>query len=498
MQAVEEFTAEECAATQRFYQRTPIDYQIDMLDVKPEHVWSKMVEMAESVRDHQKTCVEAGHSVSKDYEAARIALWFLACFGPRCTVVISGPGQNQVENVFFREVRDAYNNAKKPYGGNLITCKLDLDPKWFMIGFTAAEDPGTDENTRMQGFHNEYVLVILTEAAGVPVSVRKAVDGLIITDKHRLLTYGNPTKAQGSFAEDSEDPSFNHITISVLDTPNYKEGREVIPGVSGREYEESVRLKYGVDSNEYAINVLGRKPEYTAGTYLGKGLAKAEQDGRIGSIIHDITQPVYTFSDLGDVYSAWWFVQFIKGFVHLIDFYYDSEGRGLPVYAKMLQDKPYKYGDHFTLPDIFETGSNKKSLHTGQYTVDVARSLKIDFKRVDLPIRDHCIRAAQDLMGVCKFSATAQEGVEGLYDWRKRKNEALSTPDKPVYYDEPVKSWGRHVGDAFCGVAVAYRYTSIGGEVLGSLERNLPEEKVGNNVSFYDNRVLSRGMKLRV
>lgn len=495
MPVAEEFTAEECALTQKFYQRNPLAFMVDCLDVKEEHVWGKMVEMAESVRDNQKTCVEAGHSVSKDYTAARIALWFWACYGPRCTVVISGPGNNQVENIFFREVKDAYYNAKKPLGGNLTACKLDLEPKWFMIGFTAAEDPGTDENTRTQGFHNEYVLVILTEAAGVPVSVRKAVDGLIITNKHRLLVYGNPTKAQGSFAEDSEDPSFHHINISVLDTPNYKDGREVIPGVSGREYEEGVRLKYGVDSNEYIIKVLGRKPEYTLGTYLGKGLSKAEQEGRIGSIIHDITQPVYTFSDLGDTWSAWWFVQFIKGFVHLVDFYLDSEGRGIPAYAKMLQDKPYKYGDHFSLPDIFPRGSNQKAGITGQYTVDIASSLKIDFKKIDLPSRDDCIRCAQDLMNVCKFSAAAREGVDGLYDWRKRKNEALSTPDKPEYFDEAVKSWGRHVGDAFCGVAVVYRYTAIGGEVLGSLERNLPRTE--SNKSPYTNDVLTRGMHLR-
>jgi len=64
-----------------FYRRNPIAYMVDCLDVKEEHVWSKMVEMAESVRDNQKTCVEAGHSVSKDYTAARLALWFLGCFG---------------------------------------------------------------------------------------------------------------------------------------------------------------------------------------------------------------------------------------------------------------------------------------------------------------------------------------------------------------------------------------------------------------------------------
>ena len=59
------------------YKPKPIEFQCDVLDVKPEHVWHRMVEVAEGVRDHQKTCVFAGHGVSKTYELGRLALWFL-------------------------------------------------------------------------------------------------------------------------------------------------------------------------------------------------------------------------------------------------------------------------------------------------------------------------------------------------------------------------------------------------------------------------------------
>lgn len=59
------------------YQDDPIRFFTDILDVKKELVWPKMVEIAESVRDNKKTAVKAGHSVSKSYSASRIALWFL-------------------------------------------------------------------------------------------------------------------------------------------------------------------------------------------------------------------------------------------------------------------------------------------------------------------------------------------------------------------------------------------------------------------------------------
>ncbi|MDD5328071.1 MAG: hypothetical protein PHY02_09725 [Phycisphaerae bacterium] len=475
------------------YKDDPIGFQVDCLDVKPEHIWPKMVEMAESVRDYQKTDIEAGHSVSKDYEAARLALWFLYTHKPS-TVIITGPGNNQVENVFWKEIHTAYTDAKIPLGGHLTQLKLDIDPdrKWFMIGFTTDPDVVTGEATRFQGFHNKYVLVIFTEAAGIKAAVWKAAESLIIGEGCRWLVYGNPTSATGSFAECEKDPTWHYINISVKDTPNFKEDRDIIPGVSGRTYEEIIRLKYGEESNEYAIRVLGRKPEFTQGTYLGRGLAKAETDKRIGMTnLYDPTSPVYTFSDIGDMYSAFGFVQFIQSNIRIIDFYYDCEGKGLPAYSVMLQEKKYRYGGHYSLPDIFKEGPNQKSSHTGQYTVDVARSLGIDFKKIDLPSRNDCIRAAQDIMGKCQFDINAQECVDGLLDWRQRKNEAASTPDKPVYFEEAVKSWGRHVGDMFCGIAVAYRYMSFTGQKPGKISMTLPAE----NKSPYNDRVLRHGFR---
>jgi hypothetical protein len=496
--ALDDLTQAECDERQKFYQRNPIKFMVDCLDVKEEHIWDKMVEVAESVRDNQKTCIEAGYSVSKDYEIARLALWFLQVYGPFATVIVTGPGENQVENIFFREVAQAYNNAKMPYGGKLTGTKLDMscdDPrfsKWVMLGFVSKDDPGTDENTRMQGFHNHRVLLIFTEAAGVFNSVWKAAEGLIINENHRFVVYGNPTKAQGPFADAAQDPSFHYINIAVTDTPNYKEGREVIPGVSGRPFVEGVIKKYGKESNEYRIKVAGRRPEFTAGTYLGRGLAKAEKDGRIGTIAYEPEFPVYTFWDIGDMYSAVWFIQFVREQVRAIDFYYDSNGIGFPGYSVMLQERKYKYGGHFSLPDIFKGGSNQKAGASGQYSIDVAHSVGIDFEQIELPNRDDCIRAGQDILGVCHFANKAQEGLDGLKDWRKRKNEQLSTPDKPVYFEEAVKSWGRHVGDAWCGLGVAYRYMSIGGKIRGSLNIRPQEIKIFQHTAYSGGRQLSR------
>jgi len=85
---------------------------------------------------------------------------------------------------------------------------------------------------------------------------------------------------------------------------NFKEGRQVIPGVAGREYEESIRINMVLKSNEYKIRILGQKAGVYIRYLLGQVACQAEADGRVGDVVYDVAAPVYTFSDIGDMYSA--------------------------------------------------------------------------------------------------------------------------------------------------------------------------------------------------
>ena len=462
------------------YKADPIAFQCECLDCDLELVWDKMRQVAESVRDYQKTGVFAGHGVSKTYEAARIALWFLYTHIPS-TVITTAPVYDQVEKLLWKEIHRAHSHARVPLGGNLTKTQLDVDPdsKWFAYGFSTKPDTVTGEATRMQGYNNRYVLIIFDEAAGILPQIWKATESLLNNPNCKMLAIGNPTAAHGSFASIETDPTWHFIRISVKDTPNYKEGKEVIPEISGREYEQMMRLKYGAESSEYLIRVEGKKPEFTAGTYLGRWIADAEKEGRIDATTWDPALPVYTIWDPGDMYTAIWYAQFTNRWIDLIDFTYDAEGKGLPFFAALFQQKGYKFGGHYAPADLW--GSNQKSYQTGRLTVDVAHSLGIDFEKIigGAGVKDR-ILAAQSIMPVCRFAPKAAEGIAGLKDWRKRKDESLSTPDKPVYFEEPIKTWGRHVGDAFSHLGLVYRYMPIGktGQVIGSLYPQLAEPAV--------------------
>jgi hypothetical protein len=239
----------------------------EILDVKPEYVWSKMEEICNAIKDNQKVCVKAGHSVSKSFTVARLVLWYLYCFEP-ATVITTAPSHPQVEEILWREIRKAHTSAKVPLGSQPTKTKLELSEKWFALGFATKPDTVTQQATRFQGFHNDHVLVVFDEAAGIMKEIWEAKDSLIIDSNTKFLCIGNPTSARGEFVDCFKDPYYHKITISCLDTPNYQTGMEIIPGLSGRSYVEQVADKYGADSNYYKARVLGQIPEEDADALL--------------------------------------------------------------------------------------------------------------------------------------------------------------------------------------------------------------------------------------
>jgi hypothetical protein len=466
------------------YRENPCGFMTDILDVKPEHIWSKMEDVSQSVVDNQLTAVPAGHDVSKSYTAGRLAVWFKTVFQPS-TVITTAPSDNQVRNILWREIHTAYAAAKVPLGGNLTSLMWNVKPRkevlaelepsqrglWeknFAIGFSTSPDTISEHATKMQGFHNRWVFVIIDEACGILPQIWKAImDGLIINENCKVLAVGNPTDPMSDFYKACQPGSgWNVIPISVLDTPNFIEGEEVIPGVAGRNYEFRMRSKYGVHSNQYKYRVLGRFGDYREGTYYGRELAEAEQSDRVGNYPFEPAAKVYAFLDIGDIYTAVIFCQFIQGRIRIIDNYWDNQGQGIPYYAKVCQTKPYIFGDHYAGPDLI--GSNEKSAQTGKTMRDIAAELGVNLNAVPKHSFDDGIQAVRSIWPLMEINRPyCKTFIDAARGYRKKRNETLSTDEQPEYHDNPLKSWERHMMDALRHLAVQYRSGTIGGELLG-------------------------------
>jgi len=439
-------------------QRDPIGFMTSCLDVKPNHVWSKMRDVAEAVRDYPRVAVKAGHSVSKSYTAARLALWFLVCHPP-ATVVTTAPTHKQVEDILWREIAASHAEAKVPIGGTLTTTNLDLGPKWFATGFSTRPDTVTKQATAFQGYHNTHVLVILDEAAGIMPQIWEAADSLLSSGYCRLLAIGNPTSPYGRFPDCFREGSgYKCITISVLDTPNYQEDRDVIPGLAGRRFVEQAKRVYGEQSNYFRSRVLGEIPDYTEGSIFGKIILALRERGRIGTVSHDPAALVHTAWDLGmgDATAIWFFQILGAGEVHVID-YIEGSGDGLVHWAAAMDHKRrengWLYGEHFAPHDI-----QQRELSTGNTRLDTARSLGIEFTVLPREGLEDGIEAARQTLDRCWFdSVRCREGLKSLSEYHWRKLESVSTDEKPVYSRNPEHDWSSHGADAFRYLSAAVR-----------------------------------------
>jgi len=452
-----------------FIERGRKDYSWFMthaLDVKPEHLWPKMVALNNSVRDNEKTAVGAGHGVSKSYTSGRIALTFLSCYYPS-TVVTIAPSGHQVKNITWREIRSAHTNARVPLGGKPTTTMLDMQPEtgviWYAFGISTRPDTVTQEATRLQGIHNEHVLIILDEAAAILPEIWRAIRYIGAPFK-RVLAIGNPTSKFGGFPAVLKDPTWNHLQISVTDTPNFKKGRQIIPGVYGRAFEREVRLKYGIDSDEYRVRVKGGISEKGAeGAYYGRKMAELEKKGRITDLIeHNPNYPVHIVQDVGYT-TAVGFLQVIEGWSNFINYYEDS-GLSIEKYVELFDEYKkefgYRYGDVIVPCDM---DSNATKVITGQTSLETLRGF--GYLAEPLPRERRVYEGIQrtlKYLDTCRFHKTrCARLIECMEGYHETKNKQMSTEDKFVGSGFPEKDGTDHGADMV-------RYASMAVKKLSS------------------------------
>lgn len=184
------------------------------------------------------------------------------------------------------------------------------------------------------------------------------------------------------------------------------------------------------------------------GAYYGNQLVQAELEGRISNVPYDPALQVYTVWDLGIGDStAIWFYQALGQEIRIID-YYETNGEGLPHYAKILQDKPYIYAEHYAPHDI-----EVRELGSGRSRMETAKNLGINFRVVPKLSIEDGIEAVRNLLARCWFdSEKTDKGLSALRSYHKEYDET-----NEVYKNRPHHDWSSHAADAFRYLAVSFK-----------------------------------------
>lgn len=242
------------------------DPEVWVREVLGEHLWSKQIEIMQSVVDNKYTAVKACHGPGKSFVAARTGCWWLNVHKlGDAFLVTTAPSWPQVSAILWREMRRAHRVGNLPG-------RITLECQWYMGEGRSDEEliamgrkPADYNEHAFQGLHARYILIILDEACGIPMSLWTAVRTLATNDNARILAIGNPDDPGSEFANVCKPGSdWNVISIPAFDTPNFT-GEYVPPEVAENlvtpGWVEDMKNEWGEESPLYVSKILAEFPD---------------------------------------------------------------------------------------------------------------------------------------------------------------------------------------------------------------------------------------------
>ena len=184
------------------------------------------------------------------------------------------------------------------------------------------------------------------------------------------------------------------------------------------------------------------------GAVFAVELRDCETAQRITSVPYVATKPVETFWDLGkrDMCSIW-FAQVVGFEFRVIDFY-ENCGQTLGHYIKILQEKPYAYGEHWLPHDA------EHDLLASERTI--AQQMRAVFAKVRVIPRTSKItqiEAGRSVFGQCWFDR--EKTADGIQHLRHYQFEIDATTGQRG--KEPLHDEHSHAADAFMALGMSLR-----------------------------------------
>lgn len=243
-------------------------------------LWSKQAEVAQSVVDNKRTAVKSSNGVGKSYLGALLACWWLDVHPVGKSLVIStAPTFVQITRILWRYIRRFH--AENDLYGSITQDNVwkAEDSQQTLMGF--GRKPQDDDISGFQGYHEDYILVLVDEAGGISETLYTGFEAVTTNDNARILAIGNPDNRGTQFHKtfNAPDHIWNKITISFFDTPNFtgeKVPESIKVGLTSATWAQERLEEWGEDSPRYQAKVLGEFPDQSENTLFSQlTLAKA-------------------------------------------------------------------------------------------------------------------------------------------------------------------------------------------------------------------------------
>lgn len=196
--------------------------------------------------------IVSGHGIGKSTMLSWLILWFLWVH-PMAQVACTSPSKEQMYDVLWKELKKWID--KMPQGAQAMYIweashiRMREAPQvWFARAKTSSK-----ENTEaLAGVHADWVLMAVDEASGVEEPIFETMEGALTSGNALVFLISNGTRSIGYFRDTHGKDAARW--------QNYSFNAEESPRVNIKAVQEW-KDKYGEDSVQYIIRVLGKFPD---------------------------------------------------------------------------------------------------------------------------------------------------------------------------------------------------------------------------------------------
>ena len=196
--------------------------------------------------------IVSGHGIGKSCLVSLLILWFLFVH-PNCRIGCTAPSQAGLYDVLWSEIKKWI--QKMPEGMSALYIwesthiRMKEDPnEWFARAKTASK-----ENTEaLAGIHADWVMLLADEASGVEEPIYETMEGSLTSGNTLVFLISNGTRSLGYFYDThhKDTERWQVYSFSSIESPRVDE-----------KYVRDIVGKYGTDSVQYSIRVLGHFPD---------------------------------------------------------------------------------------------------------------------------------------------------------------------------------------------------------------------------------------------
>lgn len=245
------------------------DFAIDMFGFKYTEQQDRLFN---AILNNRKIACKSGHGTGKSTAMAVVVLWSLTCL-PKVQVVCTAPTSEQLRNVLWSRLHDLLSIMIPEFKSLFKITQDRLQHTMDQSAFAVSRTARSDNPDALQGFHAENLILIADEAAGIHDSLFAPIMGAMTQEGNRVILIGNPTRKLGFFYESCNDPSWTSLTLNAEESD-----------LVSKEQISYWREKYGEDSDEYRVRVLGDFPMHDSNALFDLNLI---EDSIRSSILPD-------------------------------------------------------------------------------------------------------------------------------------------------------------------------------------------------------------------